>query len=513
MANGRQLSNQDLETFHHKIQEAQKKYQVPGVAVTIVQNDKLIFDEGFGVRNLETKEPMTTETICPLGSMSKSLTALMNATQVDEGHFTWDTYLKDISPLYRFPTDLLTETLQVYHLMSMSSGLSGPTSPYDHYGQYDENAIYWNEQSPAYLMTSLATSQILGEPGTVFYYNNEVYASAGYLRPLQQGMGAFQLLQAYKDLMYKKVFHPIGMKNTYITSDLSCVSHNYAVSYGLQCQNETLKPLTEAATSVNNINGLAPAGQIVSNAKDLSLYARMLLNSGIAPNSGHRVVSTKNLQELWNPRINTKGGIPGLTNDIDYGLGWEIDEITYNGHKFEVYCHGGFLPAWLSWIQVVPDSNVGLVILTNNAFGRYLALEMGQELLQLVYGEDLKFDVNVDHYYREAIRDAIEGQGSHPASYKVKREDVAPILGNYQGGWTVEIDSHNHLLVSKTGWIYYLFPSQAGSISQGKNEFIVWASNDSQSLEKNKNRVEFYIDSVWGVTMISGMGEVKRWAA
>lgn len=77
----------------------------------------------------------------------------------------------------------------------------------------------------------------------------------------------------------------------------------------------------------------------------------------------------------------------------------------------------------------------------------------------------------------------------------------------------MEIDSHNHLLVSKTGWIYYLFPSQAGSISQGKNEFIVWASNDSQSLEKNKNRVEFYIDSVWGVTMISGMGEVKRWAA
>ena len=254
MANGRQLSNQDLETFHRKIHEAQKKYNVYGVAATIVQDDKLIFEGNFGVRNLKTKEPMTTETICPLGSMSKSLTALMIATQVDEGHFTWDTYLKDISPLYRFPTDLLTETLQVYHLMSMSSGLSEPTSPYDNCGQYNENAIYWNEQSPAYVMTSLATPQILGEPGTVFYYNNEVYASAGYLRPLQQGIGSFQMLQAYKDLMYKKVFYPIGMKSTYITSDLSCVSDNYAVSYGLQCQNGELKPLKMAATSVNNIN-------------------------------------------------------------------------------------------------------------------------------------------------------------------------------------------------------------------------------------------------------------------
>lgn len=512
MANGRQLSNQDLETFRRKIHEAKKKYNVYGVAATIVQNDQLIFDEGFGVRNLETKEPMTTETICPLGSMSKSLTALMIATQVDEGHFTWDTYLKDISPLYRFPTASLTETLQVYHLMSMSSGLSEPTSPYDNCGQYNENGIYWNEQSPAYVMTSLATPQILGEPGTVFFYNNEVYASAGYLRPLQQGISSFQMLQFYKDLMYKKVFHPIGMKSTYITSDLSCISDNYAVSYGLQCQNGELKPLELAATSVNNINGLAPAGQIVSNAKDLSLYARMLLNSGIAPNSEHRVVSTQNLQELWKPRIDTKGAIPGLINEVHYGLGWEIQEITYNSDKFKVYCHGGFLPAWLSWIQVVPDSNVGLVILTNNAFGRYLALEMGQELLKLVYGEDLKFNVDVYYYYQKAISDVIEGQGSPPDSYTVERDNVAPILGNYQGGWTVEIDNNNYLLVSKTGWIYYIYPSQAGSISKGKNQFIVWASNDSESLDKNTNQFEFYIDSVWGVTMISGMGEVKRWA-
>lgn len=512
MANGRQLSDQDLETFRRKIHEAQLKYRVYGVAVTIVQNDTLIFDEGFGKRNIETGEPMTTETICPLGSMSKSLTALMIATQVDEGLFTWDTYLKDISPLYRFPTAWLTENLQVYHLMSMSSGLSEPTSPYDNCGQYNENAIYWNEQSPAYVMTSLATPQILGEPGTVFYYNNEVYASAGYLTPLQQGKGPFEILQAYKDLMYQKVFHPIGMRSTYITSDLSCISNNYALSYGLLCEKKELRPLQKAATSINNINGLAPAGQIVSNAKDLSLYARMLLKSGIAPDSEYRVVSTQSLQELWKPRINTKGAIPGLTNDLDYGLGWEIDEITYNDNKFKVYCHGGFLPAWLSWIQVVPDSNVGLVILTNNAFGRYLALEMGQELLKLVYGEDLKFDVDVYKYYQEAISDVIEGQGSPPASYKVKRDNVAPILGNYQGGWTVEIDKDNYLSVSKTGWIYYIFPSKTSSISKGKNEFTVWASNDSQSLDKNKNKVEFYIDSVWGVTMISGMGEVKRWA-
>jgi hypothetical protein len=268
-----------------------------------------------------------------------------------------------------------------------------------------------------------------------------------------------------------------------------------------------------SGTSINNINGIAPAGQIVSNTIDLSLYARMLLNFGIAPITGDRVVSTKNLLELWKPRIDTKGAIPGLTNDVDYGLGWEIDKITYKDHSFEVYCHGGFLPSWLSWIQVVPDSNVGLVILTNNASGRYLALEMGQELLKLVYGEDLTFDVDLNYYYLQSIKDALEGQGSPPASYTVERDHVAPILGNYQGGWTVELDKNNYLVMNKTGWTYYLYPSQAGPIPKGKNEFIIWASNDSNSLYKNENQVNFYINSAWEVTMISEMGEVNRWAA
>ncbi len=313
--------------------------------------------------------------------------------------------------------------------------------------------------------------------------------------------------------MYKKVFNPIGMTSTHITPDISSITKNYAVSYGVKVQNNTIGPLEMGCNSINSINGIAPAGQIVSNVMDLSLYAMTLLNDGVVPSSGHRVVSTENLQELWKSRIDTKGGIPGLTNDVHYGLGWEIDKVTDKNHSFEVYCHGGFLPAWLSWIQVVPDSNVGLAILTNNWSGRYLAMEMGQELLKLVYGEDLKFDVDVNKYYQNTIQKLIADQGPLPSSYQVERDDVAPIIGNYHGGWTVEVDKKNYLVLYKTGWIYYLFPTQAGPVVKGKNQFVIWASNHNGYLKGKENKVDFYIDSVWGVTMTSAMGEVKRWAA
>ncbi len=80
-------------------------------------------------------------------------------------------------------------------------------------------------------------------------------------------------------------------------------------------------------------------------------------------------------------------------------------------------------------------------------------------------------------------------------------------------GWTVEVDKKNYLVLYKTGWIYYLFPTQAGPVVKGKNQFVIWASNHNGYLKGKENKVDFYIDSVWGVTMTSAMGEVKRWAA
>ena len=124
--------------------------------------------------------------------------------------------------------------------------------------------------------------------------------------------------------------------------------------------------------------------------------------------------------------------------------------------------------------------------------------------------------MNVHHYYKQNIHQTIKDQGNPPASYKVQEDDVAGILGNYHGGWTVEVDKNNYLVLSKTGWIYYLYPSKPGKMSQGENQFIIWASNNSDSLEKgsqNKNQVNFDLNPASGVTMKSVMGEVKRWMA
>jgi CubicO group peptidase (beta-lactamase class C family) len=151
--------------------------------------------------------------------------------------------------------------------------------------------------------------------------------------------------------------------------------------------------------SINEIGGVGPAGQGVSNVEDMNRYLITLLNDGVNPD-GVRVVKAETIQELWNVEgKETKTNVTdtGITGTTKYGMGWWIEEIPRKSNpdqKITVRHHGGFLPSWACMQMLVPEQNVGMVILTNGCFGREFTMEMNQELLNLLYNSDLDKFIN-----------------------------------------------------------------------------------------------------------------------
>jgi CubicO group peptidase (beta-lactamase class C family) len=218
---------------------------VPGAAVAIVKGDAIVYVEGFGVRDLSSRAPVTPETLFRIGSTTKSMTSLMVATYVDEGLLDWDTPVATYVTDFKLPTPALTERITVAEMMGMGTGLADGINPV-YFGQYSAEEI-WDD---------LENSQILENkaPGEVFYYNNHMYAASGYLVPKIQGTPAETLLEAYRQDLQMRIFDPIGMTSAAVTDEPATLTDNYALPYETTLMGE-LRPIAN-----QRVGAIAPAG-------------------------------------------------------------------------------------------------------------------------------------------------------------------------------------------------------------------------------------------------------------
>jgi CubicO group peptidase (beta-lactamase class C family) len=504
------LSDQQLEDFKKKFEERMKFYMIPGASLGIVQNGQVLVSQGFGVRDLETKEPVTPKTLFTLGSMTKSLTAFMTATQVDEGLYTWDTPVSEISSQYKFPS-AITHPIKVKDLLGMASGIDGAINPYANIPDMilGANATLWNDQSAIYTIKNIPFLPC--DPNNIgkHIYNNELYASAAYLTPLKNKTSLSQLLPAYKRLMRQKVFKPLGMEKTCLTGILSSASSDYAVSYGLDMSDGIPKTFEKGSISINFIDGIGPAGQGVSNVEDMNRYLITLLNEGVNP-EGERVVKAETLQELWNVKDKpTKTNVTdvGITGTTQYGMGWWVEKVPRKSNPNEtitVRHHGGFLPSWACIQMLVPEHNIGMVILSNGCFGRELTMEMNQELLKLLYDSDLDNLIDNEALYNQFVNDLKTTVPNKVSSYTIAPEnvdDVELLLGNYEGGWTLALDQDHSLVLFKDGWIYELYPSK----QDPSHIYYIGASNNHRVMrvkppkDSDPNLDRFEAAKIWFV--------------
>ena len=342
-------------------EEARKQTHVPGVALAVVQDGKIVLEKGLGVRELGTNEPVTPSTLFMIGSMTKPLTSLMMARLVDSRKFTWETPITKLMPAFALGDPDATSLVTMAHSMCACTGLP----------RWDMEFIFESKGStPTSRIELVRAMKPTTGFGETFQYSNLMVASGGYVAAIT-ATGEKDLRRAYANAMTSEVLGPLGMTSTAVDIDVAR-KREHARPHGRTLTFETQTIPTEYERGVDSV---MPAGGAWSTVRDISRW--LLLELGNGTLDGKQVISEANLLERRKPRVK-------ISAWSAYGLALMIDE----SRGLKSIGHGGNTFGFSADATFFPEHGIGFIMLTNaQAANAY----MGAVRRRLV---ELLFDAN-----------------------------------------------------------------------------------------------------------------------
>ena len=312
----------------HVTTEMQKQH-IPGLALLVARDGKIVRAEGFGFANLEHKVPVKPETVFQSGSMGKQFAATAVMMLVEEGKVSLD----DSITKYFHNAPATWQPITVRELLSHTSGFPDYPDDFD-FQKNSKDIETWEKE----LLKMAAGLPLTSEPGTKFKYCNLGYATVGML--IRRVTGKF-----YGDFLAERIFRPLGMQSTRIISEADIIP-NRAAGYRL------------VDGELKNQEWVAPTANTTA---DGSLYFTILdLAKWDAALYTEKLVKRSTLEQMWTP-VKFKNGEP---NPDHYGFGWYSE--TKDGHR--VIAHTGQWQGFHTYIGRYVDDKLTLVVLTNLAY-------------------------------------------------------------------------------------------------------------------------------------------------
>ena len=350
-------------------ENAMKELKVPGVAVGIIQNGRVVFADGFGVRELGKPEKPDANTMFMIASNTKALTTLMLAKLVDAKRFGWETPVTSLLPTFKLGDAATTRQVLVKHLICACTGL--PRQDFEWLFEYKRS-------TPESALGSLGGMQPTSKFGEMFQYSNPMAAAAGYTGA-HVALPTLELGAAYDQVMKTLVFQPLGMTST--TFDYSqALSGNHASPHAPDAEGR-------AAVIPMDINysiiPMRPAGAGWSNVNDMLKYIAMELANGKLPD-GTQYISSQSLLARRDRQV-------AIGTDAVYGMGLTTD----NKYGTPVVHHGGDMFGFHSDMMWLPEQNVGAVVLTNADPGWILRSDFRRKLLEVLFDGRDEADADV----------------------------------------------------------------------------------------------------------------------
>ncbi len=372
------LDKEHIAKLTEFVESSMKQLGIPGASMALVDHDKIVYEGGFGVRELGKPERVDQNTVFMAASNTKGMTTLLLSELVDQRKLSWDQPVIEVYPGFKLGDAETTRKVLVKNLICACTGL--PRQDLEWLFEY-KNA------TPESELTLLGTMQPTSKFGEVFQYSNLMAAAAGYIGGHivypDRELGA-----AYDAAMQKMIFDPLGMKST--TFDYAkALAGNHATPHG---DNVDGKPSVASMDINYSILPARPAGAVWTSSADLIRYVQLELTQGVLPD-GKRLVSAENLLMRRTPQVQ-------LGEDASYGMGLIVDH-TYG---VQVVSHGGSMSGFKSNWWAVPDAGVGAVLLTNSDNGGMLLGPLGRRLLEVLY--DGKPEAEADVASRAAAHKA-----------------------------------------------------------------------------------------------------------
>ncbi|NOQ26040.1 MAG: serine hydrolase [Bacteroidales bacterium] len=338
-----------------------------GVAIAVVKDNKIVHLKGYGISSINSHEEVNENTLFAIASNSKAFTTAALALLVDEGKLNWNDKVVNHIPEFKMYDPYVTENFNIQDLVTHRSGLG--------LGAGD---LMFIPDGSDFTIKDVLNSFQYQKPVSAFRtkydYDNLLYVVAGEVVARVSGL-------SWAEFVESKIMKPLGMNSS--AGVYQRVKNKNNVAFPHAIKDEKLRQLK---TYLKNDESVGAAGGIYSSVNDLSKWLFLHLNNGkYGKDLSEQMISKKNHSELWkahtNIGFNLEPKLPYKTHFNAYGLGWFLSDK--NGYI--VVEHGGHVPGMLSRTILIPELNVGIVVLTNTE-GVYSYWTIAQEIIDAYLG-------------------------------------------------------------------------------------------------------------------------------
>jgi CubicO group peptidase (beta-lactamase class C family) len=394
-----------LKEIEVMISKMQKDWNIPGVAVAIVHKDSIVLAKGFGVKNTESKEKVDSKTLFPVASISKSFTSAAIAKLVSENKLNWDDKVKKHLSYFELYNPYVTENITIADALSHRSGLKTFSGDLLWYG-----SNYSREE------VVKRAAMLKAEFGfrTTFGYSNIMYIASGEIIEKLSG-------KTWDNYVKDNFFKTLGMNNSYtsfseIPKNANIVSpHNWKTTK----ENFPIEFL--------NWDNIGAAGAIISNVEDMSQWIKFQLNAGIWNND--TLINQSEFVKMRTPHTNFtvdefNNRMTPSTHFSGYGLGWSLND--YHGYK--IIGHSGGYDGSISYLCIIPELDLGFVILTNTNTVFYAPVK-NYLLDMLITGESVNW---FEMYKNYAMSKRVPKRIELPDESEDLSLDLEKYLGKYK---------------------------------------------------------------------------------
>ncbi len=337
-----QLSKADLRNLDAYFAEALIEWNVPGMAVAIVQDGQVIFEKGYGLKDVNTAEAVDANTLFAVASNTKSMTAAALAILVDEKKIGWDDKVQKYLPWFELYDPYVSDNLTIRDLLCHRSGLATFSGDLIWYGSdHSREEVL---RRARHLEPKYGFREHYG-------YQNIMFLAAGEIIPVVTG-------QSWEDFVSERILTPLKMDNTLYSIKQFKAETNLAAPHNEVNGNNV-------AIEWVNWDNIAPAGAMISSVHDWSKWIEVQLGKGVY--QGDTLWSSAQSHEMWSvqtPEAVSQGSLDLWPTQTfkGYGLGWEL----MNMHGSKVVAHGGGYDGMISRTVMVPGMKAGIVVLTNS---------------------------------------------------------------------------------------------------------------------------------------------------
>ncbi|MCG6956672.1 MAG: serine hydrolase [Gemmatimonadetes bacterium] len=321
------------------VESAMEDWNVPGLAISVVRNDSVIFERGYGVRELGSEGAVDGNTLFAIASTTKAFTVAALGMLVDEGKLSWDDPVTRDLPGFEVEDPWVTREIRVRDLLTHRAGVAR-----------DDNLWIAAPFDRAEIIHHLRYLPQVTSFRSRYGYNNLMFITAGEIVGRVSGMG-------WDDFVAQRIFVPLDMTRS--TTRAAVVEERANVSSSHAPVDGTIQVVPR-----RDYDDIGGAGAIWSSVHDMAQWVRMHLNGGTY--GGKRLLSDSALAEMYTPQ--TLIPIDSVTRRMfpdmhlrAYGLGWDVQD--YHGRT--LIDHSGSINYTRTQVGMIPSERIGVVVIAN----------------------------------------------------------------------------------------------------------------------------------------------------